>query len=166
MNSKAKKTALFGLMVALAFVFSYLESLIPFNIGVSGVKVGLANLVVVTALYTMPKRNAFFIAVIRIILVGFTFAGISTMIYSLAGGILSFAVMCLLKKSKHFSVIGVSIAGGISHNLGQILVASLIMQTPRIIYYIPVLALSGVVTGILIGIISRIIIDRLNKMKG
>lgn len=166
MKSKAKKTALFGLMVALAFVFSYLETLIPLNIGIAGVKLGLANLVVVTALYTMPKRDAFFIAVIRIILVGITFAGVSTLIYSLAGGLLSFAVMCLLQKSKHFSVIGVSLAGGIAHNIGQILVAALVMQTPRIVYYLPVLALSGVVTGILIGIISRIIIERLNKMKG
>lgn len=166
MNSKAKKTALFGLMIALAFVFSYLETLIPLNIGVAGVKLGLANLVVVTALYTMPRRDAFFIAIIRIILVGITFAGVSTLIYSLAGGLLSFAVMCLLQKSKRFSVIGVSLAGGIAHNLGQILAASLVMQIPRIIYYLPVLAISGVVTGILIGIISRIIIERLNKMKG
>lgn len=163
MNSKAKKTALFGLMIALAFVFSYLETLIPFNIGVAGVKLGLANLVVVTALYTMPRRDAFFIAVIRIILVGITFAGVSTLMYSLAGGLLSFAVMCLLKKSKHFSVIGVSLAGGIAHNLGQIIVAALVMQTPRIIYYIPVLALSGVVTGIVIGIVSNIIIHRLKR---
>lgn len=99
MNSKAKKTALFGLMIALAFVFSYLETLIPLNIGVAGVKLGLANLVVVTALYTMPRRDAFFIAIIRIILVGITFAGVSTLIYSLAGGLLSFAVMCLLQKA-------------------------------------------------------------------
>lgn len=164
MKSKAKKTALFGLMVALAFVFSYLETLIPLNIGIAGVKLGLANLVVVTALYTMPKRDAFFIAVIRIILVGITFAGVSTLIYSLAGGLLSFAVMCLLQKSKHFSVIGVSLAGGIAHNIGQILVAALVMQTPRIVYYLPVLALSGVVTGIIIGIVSKIIINRLNKV--
>lgn len=164
MNGKAKKTALFGLMIALAFVFSYLESLIPFNIGISGIKLGLANLVVVTALYTMPKRDAFFIAVIRIILVGITFAGVTTLVYSLAGGLLSFAVMSVLQGSDKFSVIGVSLAGGVAHNTGQIIVAALVMNTPRIIYYLPVLAVSGVITGIIIGIISRIIIERIKKI--
>lgn len=164
MNSKAKKTALFGLMIALAFVFSYLESLIPFNIGIAGVKLGLANLVVVTALYTMPKRDALFIALIRIVLVGITFAGVTTLAYSLAGGLLSFAVMCILQKNDKFSVIGVSLAGGIAHNIGQIIVAALVMNTPRIIYYLPVLAASGVISGILIGIISRIIIERIKKI--
>lgn len=164
MSNKAKKTALYGLMIALAFVFSYLESLIPFNIGIAGVKLGLANIVVVTAIYTMMKRDAFFIAVIRIILVGFIFAGVSTMIYSLAGGLLSFAVMCILQKSNRFSVIGVSLAGGIAHNVAQIFVAGLVMHTPRIIYYLPVLAVSGIVTGILIGVASDIVINRLKKI--
>lgn len=164
MNGKAKKVAVFGLMTALAFVFSYLEALLPVNFGIPGIKLGLANLVVVTAIYIMPKKEALFIAVIRIVLAGLTFNGISAMLFSLAGGMLSFVIMVLLKKSKGFSVIGVSAAGGIAHNAGQIIAAAFVMRTARIIYYIPVLIISGIVTGLLIGIISDIIIKSLGKI--
>lgn len=164
MNSKAWKTALFGLMTALAFVFSYLESLVPLNIGIPGIKLGLANLVVITALYIFPKQYAFVIALIRIILSGLTFGGLSAMVFSLAGGVLSFAVMVLLKKVNKFSVIGVSAAGGIFHNIGQIAAAAFVMKTAQIIYYLPVLVISGLITGILIGIIADILIKRLGKV--
>lgn len=164
MRGKAGKTALFGLMTALAFVFSYLESLIPLNIGIPGIKLGLANLVVVTALYIFPLQYAFIIAVVRIVLSGLTFGGVSAMVFSLAGGLLSFAVMAVLKKIKGFSVVGVSVAGGIFHNAGQITVAAFVMETAKTVYYFPALIISGVVTGLLIGIISNIIINRLKKV--
>ena len=165
MSNKSKKIALFGLMIALAFVFSYLESFIPIGIGIPGIKLGLANLVVVTAIYLLPKKYALIIAVIRIILAGLTFGGVSTMLFSLAGGLLSFIIMVILQKTGKMSVIGVSVAGGIFHNAGQIIVAAFVMETARLVYYLPVLVISGVATGLLIGIISDITVKRLKKSK-
>lgn len=163
-NDKAKRIALFGMMVALAFTFSYLESLIPFNFGIPGVKLGLANLVVVVALYIMKPGEAFAIAIIRVFLAGLTFGNVYSIAYSLCGGILSFAVMFLMKKTK-LSVIGISMLGGISHNIGQIIVAAIVMETIRIAYYLPVLLVAGLITGMLMGIISKLIIDRFKKIK-
>ncbi|MDE5983793.1 MAG: Gx transporter family protein [Eubacterium sp.] len=163
-DNKAKKIALFGMMVALAFTFSYLESLIPFDFAIPGVKLGLANLVVVVALYIMNPGEAFTIAVIRIFLAGLTFGNMYSLAYSLCGGILSFVVMWLTKKTK-LSVIGVSMLGGICHNIGQIAVAAVIMETIRIAYYLPVLLVAGLVTGLLLGVVSKLIIDRFEKIK-
>lgn len=153
-NSKAKRAAFFGMFVALAFVFSYVEVLIPFSIGIPGVKLGLANIVVLTALYAMGVKEAFIISCIRILLVGFTFGNMFSILYSLSGGLLSWLVMCILKKVKAFSVIGVSIAGGISHNIGQIAMAAIILNTESLKYYLPVLLISGMVTGLLIGVLG------------
>ena len=162
-NSKAKIAALFGLMVALAFTLSYLESLLPLNLGIPGVKLGLANLVVVTALYTMKPGEAFIIAIIRIVLAGLTFGNTYSLIYSLCGGLLSFCVMLAIKQTK-LSVSGVSMLGGVSHNIGQIAAAAVLMGTARIIYYLPVLLVSGVVTGLLLGLLAGIIIKRTEKI--
>jgi heptaprenyl diphosphate synthase len=153
-NSIAKKTAFYGMFVALAFVFSYIEVLIPFAIGIPGIKLGLANIVVLTALYAMGGKESFVISCIRIVLVGFTFGNMFNLFFSLAGGILSWLVMCILKKTKKFSVVGVSIAGGIAHNIGQIIVAVLVLKTISIGYYLPVLLISGSITGLLIGILG------------
>mgnify|MGYP001052532147 CR=1 FL=1 len=164
MNGKSKKVAFFAMNVALAFVFSYLESLIPFNFGIPGIKLGLANLVVVTALYTVGEKQAFVISVIRIILSGLTFGGVFSLVYSLAGGILSFVAMLLAKKCRALSVTGVSIIGGSLHNIGQLIAAAIVMQTVSIAYYLPALLLSGAVTGAVIGVVSNLIINRLNKV--
>lgn len=163
-SKKTKNVALFGMMVALAFTFSYLESLIPFNFGIPGVKLGLANLVVVVALYTMKPAEAFSIAVIRIFLAGLTFGNAYSIAYSLCGGILSFAVMLLLKRTK-LSMVGVSMMGGISHNIGQIIVAAIVMETARIAYYLPVLLVAGLATGLLLGVVSSLIVSRVEKIK-
>ncbi|MBR7073308.1 MAG: Gx transporter family protein [Eubacterium sp.] len=162
-NSKAKKAAFFGIMVALAFTFSYFESLIPFNIGIPGVKLGLANLVVVIALYFYGIKAAFPIALIRILLAGFTFGNVNSLLYSLAGGILSLLVMWAVKNTK-LSVIGVSILGGVTHNIGQLAAAALLMNTARIIYYLPVLLVAGTVTGFLIGTAAKLTLDKLDKI--
>lgn len=150
-------------MIALAFAFSYLESLIPFNFGIPGIKLGIANLVVVVALYTMNAKDALFISIIRILLSGLAFSGPFAMIYSLIGGLLSFLVMFVAEKSNKFSPIGVSALGGTVHNFGQILVAAVVMRTYRIIYYFPILMIVGLVTGIVNGIIADIIIKRIAK---
>lgn len=165
MNTKAKKTAYYALCIALAFVFSYLESLIPLNIGVPGIKLGLANLVVVTALYVMGERDAFIISMIRILLCGLTFGGVFSLVYSIAGGVLSFAVMLLAKRSKRLSVLGASVLGAAVHNVGQIAAAAVVMENAGIFYYLPVLLLSGAVTGALIGVLSGAVISRIEKIK-
>jgi heptaprenyl diphosphate synthase len=160
---KTKKMAVYGLLVALAFILSYIESLFPIPVPIPGIKLGLANLVVLTALYNMGVKEAFVLSVIRIVLVGFTFGNPSTLIFSLAGGLLSWLMMVAFKKSKLFSVIGVSIIGGISHNIGQIVVSIFVVDNINIIYYLPFLLISGVITGVCIGILGAVIIKRLKK---
>ena len=163
-KNKVQIVALYGMMVALAFVFSYFESFIPFNFGIPGVKLGLANLVVVVALYIMKPSQAFSISLIRILLTSLTFGNITVSLpYSLCGGILSFVVMYFAKKTK-LSVIGVSMLGGICHNIGQIIVAAIIMETSKIAYYLPVLLVAGLLTGLLLGIVSKAVINRLEKI--
>lgn len=160
---KTKKIATYGLLVALAFILSYLESLFPIPIPIPGIKIGFANLVVMIALYGFGSTQAFVLSIIRIILVGFTFGNLSTMMYSLAGGLLSCLLMILFKKLKFFSMVGVSIIGGISHNIGQILMAILILESASIINYLPALLITGTITGTLIGIIGGLIEKRLKK---
>jgi heptaprenyl diphosphate synthase len=161
---KSKKIAVFALCVALAFVLSFLETLIPTNIGVPGVKIGLANMVVLAALYLLDKRAAFAISMIRILISGLLFSGVFSLLYSFTGGILSFLVMLLAMKSEKLSILGVSVLGGAVHNIGQIIVAAIVMQTPRIVYYLPVLLISGALAGIVVGIVSKIVVERLIKI--
>ncbi len=158
-----RRVALCGMMVALAFILSYVEHLIPFNFGIPGVKLGLANLVVLLALYTLDLRDAFVIAVIRIILTGLTFGGLFSMLYSLAGGLLSFLLMAFLSRKKLLGTTGVSICGGIAHNVGQLLVAMCVLETGNVWYYFPVLLISGAVTGTLIGLVGGLMVGRLQK---
>lgn len=155
------KVAYMGLFLALALICSYVESLIPFYFGVPGVKLGLTNIVIVMVLYCIGAKEAFAISVMRVLLAGFLFGNAFSIVYSLAGGILSFAVMFLLKKTKKLNVVSVSVAGGISHNLGQLAVAALIVSNYRILYYGTVLLVAGIVTGFLIGILAQEIILRL-----
>lgn len=161
MSNKTKRISTYGLLVALAFIFSYIEALIPINLGVPGIKLGLANVVVMIALYKLGAKEAFSLALVRVVLVGFTFGNLMMMMYSLAGSILSCIFMILIKKSKQFSMIGVSISGGVMHNVGQILMAIIVLDTVQLYYYLPVLIISGIVTGILIGILGAEIAKRL-----
>lgn len=163
----SKRVAYTAIMISLAMIFSYVEVLIPFHFGIPGIKLGLANLVVVIALYILKPTQALLISVARIVLVSFLFGSMSSMLYSLAGGILSFLVMLLLKKCRGFSMMGISIAGGVSHNIGQLLVAAMVVESMNIFYYMPVLLVAGVITGMLIGIVAKnvcehikIIVDR------
>ncbi len=161
---KTKRIAYLGLLIALAFVFSYIEFLLPINIGVPGIKLGLANLAIMVTLYTLGEKDAFLLSVIRIVLVGFTFANTATMLYSLAGGILSFAVMYLAKKSDKFSMAGVSVLGGVFHNVGQILLAMWMLDTDSLMYYLPVLIVSGIVSGVVIGVLGAMVSKRLKRL--
>lgn len=161
---KTKLVATYGLLIAIAFTLSFLESLVPINIGVPGVKLGFSNIVVMYALYSMKRVDAFAVSMIRILITGLVFSGAFSLSYSFAGGILSLVIMMLLYRLNKMSVIGVSVVGAVMHNLGQIIVAGVVMHTSRIIYYFPVLLISGVVTGVIVGILSGIIITRLNKI--
>lgn len=155
-----KKTAYMGIFLALALICSYIETLIPFHIGIPGVKLGLTNIVIVWVLYLLGTKEALAISVMRIVLSGMMFGNAFSIAYSLAGGLLSFIVMVLLKKTGRFKCISVSIAGGIFHNIGQLLVAAAIVQNLSVFYYIPVLFISGTITGLVIGVISQELILR------
>ena len=159
-----KKTAQVGMLVAAAFVLGYVESLLPISFGIPGIKLGLSNIVVLLCLYEGTAKEAFGIALVRIVLTGLTFGNFSTMAYSLAGGIFSFLVMFLLKKSNVFSVYGVGIAGGVSHNIGQIAVAVLVLQTGLLMYYLPFLLVAGCVAGACIGFVGGILVKRLHGL--
>lgn len=161
---KTKKVATYGLLITLAFILSYIESLIPVPIPIPGVKLGLANLVVIVALYTMGAKEAFILSMIRIILVGFTFGSPSTMMFGLAGGLLSWLMMCIFKYIDLFGIVGVSIIGGVFHNIGQILTSISVVENINIIYYLPFLLVSGIVTGAAIGFLGGMIAGRIKKI--
>lgn len=158
---KTRRIAFLGLMVALAFVLSYVEMLLPLNIGIPGAKIGLANLVVMVALYKMGGKDAFTLSLVRVILVGLTFGNLAMMIYSLAGAVLSFVAMIIGKRTNLFTATGVSVLGGVFHNVGQIIVAMFVLETASLVYYLPFLVVIGTISGIVIGIVSGMIVARI-----
>ena len=150
-----------GLMASLALIFSYVEAIIPYSPAIPGIKLGIANIVTVIALYRFGSRDAVCVSVIRIIIAGLLFNGLFGMLYSLAGATLSLIGMIWLKKTDLFSVVGVSMAAGVLHNLGQLLVASALIEDLRIFFYFPVLMFSGIAAGILVGIASALVLRSL-----
>ena len=149
---ETRKIARMGLLTALALILSYVESLIPAFVAVPGVKMGLANIVVVFALYTLGPGEAAIVSIIRVLLSSLLFGSILSLSYSAAGAVISLLSMIILMKTKIFGVTSVSVTGGVFHNLGQILVACLVLETDVLLYYLPVLILSGTITGAVIGI--------------
>lgn len=147
-----------GVLTALALIFSYIEFLVPLPIAIPGIKLGLANIVCLVCLYALGEKHAFLINVTRIALAALLFGSVFSALYALAGGVVSFAVMALLKRTKRFSVCGVSMAGGVFHNLAQLAVAGLLVESAQVFYYFPVLLLSGMATGIGIGILATLIL--------
>lgn len=158
------RVAYFGVFTALALIFSYVETLIPINFGIPGIKLGLANLIIIIALYKMSVKEAYMLSVVRVVLAGFIFGNLFSIIYSLAGGLLSLTVMTLLKKTDKFSLFGISMAGGVFHNVGQLIVAIIVMENLNIAYYMPVLLISGLITGFMIGLVSGEMLKRLSKL--
>ena len=159
----SRKVTYAAILVALAMTFSYIEVLIPINVGLPGMKLGLANLVVLIGFYILKPQEVFFISLVRILLMGCLFGNGLSLMYSLSGGILSYLIMLLLKNIKGFSIVGISIAGGVSHNIGQILAAILIIQNNKIIYYLPPLMIAGIITGVLIGLLAKRILPTVSK---
>ena len=143
------------MFLALSLIFSYVETLIPISFGIPGIKLGLANIVTVTALYYAGTKEAFVLAILPNILTGFLFGNLFAIFYSIAGSCFSILIMHLLKKRGSFSVIGVSIAGGVFHNIGQLLVAMLVVESLSISYYMPVLLAAGILTGAVIGLLVQ-----------
>lgn len=160
----AKKTAFYGMFLALALVAGYVEQLIPINLGIPGVKLGLANIVTMLLLYMVGWQAAILITALRILLSGLLFGSGFAMVYSAAGAVLSMLMMAFLKRTGKFSSVGVSVAGGVFHNVGQIVVAILVLETKALAWYLPVLILSGLAAGVLIGILSGILIRRLSPV--
>ena len=159
------KVAVFGVFTSLALILSYVELPIPINFGIPGMKLGLANLLVVILLYKGCPRDALLLSVIRILLSGLIFGNMFSIFYSLGGGLLSLAVMVFLKKTGQFTVAGISIGGGASHNVGQLLVAMFVVQTYQVGYYLPVLLIAGVITGAVIGILSAEVLKRTQSIR-
>ena len=153
-----KKLANLGLFAAVAIIFGYVESLIPFFAGIPGMKLGLANLAVLFILEKYTWKEAAVVSAVRIVVIGFLFGNMFTIIYSLAGAALSLFVMTLMKKSSGFSILGISVAGGVSHNIGQLMVAALIVENTSLLYYAPVL----LITGLLIGILTKEVTKRIH----
>ena len=159
-KSSAEFVARVALMASLALIFSYVEAIIPYNPGIPGIKLGIANVVTVVALYKFGAKDAAAVSVIRIVLAGLLFNGLFGMLYSLAGAVLSLAGMILLKKTDRLSCVAVSVIGGVLHNAGQILMAWALMGA-NVVWYLPVLILSGTVAGIAIGLVSAILVKRI-----
>lgn len=154
-----------GMLVALAMVLGFVETLIPINLGIPGMKLGLANIVVVIALFLFDIKTAVVVSILRIILIAMTFGNMSMMFYSIAGASLSLLSMIVISKIKSFSLISVSIVGGIMHNVGQIICAAFVVRTNGVFTYLPVLMIAGLVSGALIGIVAGLILVRLTNVK-
>ncbi len=163
-RNKAKSVALYGMLIALAFIFSYVEALIPIPVPIPGVKLGLANLVSVVGLYTVGTAGTVAVSLVRIVLAGFTFGNTFSMMYGLAGGVVSLTAMILARKFQWFDQTGVSMLGGICHNIGQLGVAAYVTKTTAVFSYLPVLLAAGLVTGIVIGILSGMVVERISKV--
>lgn len=153
--------ALYGMFISVALVMSYIEAIIPIKPPVVGMKLGLANIVIIWVMYSMGIRPAAIISILRVLLSGFLFGSIYSMLFGLAGAALSLVVMYFVRKIKFFTIIGVSIAGGVSHNIGQIIVAIFVLGNVRISYYLPMLMIGGVIAGIAIGIIGGILYKKI-----
>ena len=159
----AKKIAYLGLLSALAILIGYVESLIPLSLMIPGIKLGLCNLVIVFVLYLFGAREALAVSAVRVLVIGFLFGNIMSIAFSLGGTLLSVLIMTAVKKTGRFSAAGTSIAGGTFHNIGQLIVALAVVPARAVLAYLPVLCMAGAVTGLIIGLISVIMINRLSN---
>ena len=162
-HNDIKRMVLFAVMTAAAVILHFVEGMFPLPIAVPGIKLGLPNILSLAALYLFGPYAAFSVLILRVLMTSFLYGGFSNMIFSLSGGILSVAVMSLFWKfrDKGFSIVSASVAGGVFHNIGQILAAMLVLRTSTVLSYLPVLIVSGVVTGVVTGTVAGIVVPRL-----
>ena len=165
MNSRTQTIALMSLLTAIALILGYIDRFIPVVSGVPGVKLGLGNTVLLYAIYLMDKRRAVILMLAKVLLSGFIFAGVSAMMYALAGGVLSLVAMLAARKIRGVGVVGVSVTGAVFHNVGQIGLAALIVRTSALFGYLPVLLVAGVGTGIATGVIAKLVMQHLPKQR-
>ena len=161
--SGKRKGIYLGVFTALAMILSYLESVVPLSVGIPGVKMGLPNLVTVFLLYRYGWKEAAGVSLVRVILTSLLFSNVVSFWYSLAGAAVSILLMSLLKRVDRFSYAGVSIAGGVSHNFAQIAVAAALMHNSAIVGYLPVLCISGSISGMVIGLLAALLLSRVPK---
>ena len=159
-RGRSSNVATVALLASLALILSYVEAIIPYTPGIPGIKLGIANLVAVVALYKLSAKYAVMLNVIRIVVAGLLFTGVFGMLYSLAGATISLIGMILLKKTDLFSITGISMAGGFLHNMGQLAIEALLINDIRIFYYLPVLMISGTIAGVAIGVAAELVIRR------
>ena len=157
----AKRIAQFGLLTAVALVLGWVERMFPVAPGIPGIKLGLGNTVLLYAIYMMGAKEASLLMVIKVLLSGFMFSGLSGILYSFAGGVLSLVVLLLLKRIPHANIIIVSISGAVAHHMGQLIVASVFVLSRAVLGYVPVLLVSGVITGLLTGIVAKYVLKGL-----
>ncbi len=162
MANKPKTIAFYGLFIALAIILAYVEVLLPpLFPSVPGIKIGLPNIIIIFLLYRRSAKSAIIVSLIRILLVSMLFGNAMAFLYSLVGGMLSVLVMIILRRLNFLSTVGVSIAGGVAHNIGQILTAMLLLQTAELGYYLVVLTFSGIIVGILVGLCGFALIKKI-----
>lgn len=162
---KVSKITSLGLFVSLAMILSFIEHQIPPLVSIPGIKLGLPNVAIVFVLYGIGEKEAVAVSLIRLLLVSILFGSMMSLLYGAAGAVLSLTVMILLKKSGKFSYVTVSVTGGVCHNIGQIAVACFVTKTAELLYYLPVLLISGTVAGVLIGLLAGIILKRMERQK-
>ena len=157
--------ALYGMFVSVALILSYIEALIPIKMVVPGIKIGLANVLIVWVLYSMGVKSAAIVSLVRVFICGLLFGNLYTILFSLVGATLSLGIMYVLKRFTKLSVVGVSVAGGVFHNLGQIIVAMIVLENVYVSFYFPVLIISGVVSGIAVGILGGILYKKIKILQ-
>ncbi|MBR5615228.1 MAG: Gx transporter family protein [Clostridia bacterium] len=159
-KTNVRKLTCLALIVSFAMILSYIEAKIPVFVAIPGVKMGLANIAVIFVLYKMGAKEAAVVSVLRIFLISILFGNVESLFFSLMGGLLSFAVMLLLKKLTPLGEVAVSVSGGVMHNVGQIIAAMMLLQTDAVMYYLPFLILSGTIAGVVVGVVSALLIKR------
>ena len=160
-----KQIAILGLLLAYAMILSYIESLFPFFGGVPGMKLGLPNMVIVVLIYSYGWEKGIVINILRILLTGLLFGSLFGILFSTSGAVISFLAMLAVKKTDIFDIRGVSICGGIAHNIAQLFVAAFIVKTSGIIFYLPLLLISGALTGFLNGMIAGMMLKYVKHMQ-
>lgn len=159
---KKSRVAFLGLFTAFAMILSFVESQIPTFVAIPGIKLGLPNIAIIIILYRFGWKEASIISLLRVILTSLLFGTVLSMLYSIAGAVLSLVAMILLKK--FLSTVTISVIGGVCHNIGQILVAILVTETQQLLYYLPVLIISGVIAGIVVGIVAALSVKKIEKI--
>lgn len=159
---KKSRVAFLGLFTAFAMILSFVESQIPTFVAIPGIKLGLPNIAIIIILYRFGWKEASIISLLRVILTSLLFGTVLSMLYSIAGAVLSLVAMILLKKV--LSTVTISVIGGVCHNIGQILVAILVTETQQLLYYLPVLIISGVIAGIVVGIVAALSVKKIEKI--